>query len=110
MKTGAERIAAERRRQMEEEGWDSDHDDSHHGGELALAAAAYAAAPQRLYQKVERRDVVSFRDAWPWEPGWDKRDKHGEIRRLEIAGALIAAEIDRLLRAVYTKTAEVEDD
>jgi hypothetical protein len=27
---------------------------------------------------------------------WDKREKHSRIRRLEIAGALIAAEIDRL--------------
>ena len=35
---------------------------------------------------------------WPWDKSYNKRHKHNRIRQLEIAGALIAAEIDRLLR------------
>jgi len=57
---------------------------------------------------------ISFVDPWPWfdevevtrygdglttqVPAWDKRKKHNKLRRLVIAGALIAAEIDRLQR------------
>lgn len=36
---------------------------------------------------------------WPWSDAWDKRKKHDRIRQLSIAGALIAAEINRLLAA-----------
>jgi hypothetical protein len=39
---GIEAIAAERRRQIEAEGWSAAHDDQHVNGELAGAAAAYA--------------------------------------------------------------------
>jgi len=87
--TGAERIAGERGRQIVEEGWTPEHDDRHAHGELAIAAACYALHgiyPSPLPQ-------------WPWAKKWDKRSKHGRVRRLEIAGALIAAEIDRLQRA-----------
>lgn len=111
MKTGAELIAAERRRQIEKEGWTPEHDDQHNDGELALAAALYA-TPERLYFKVEHSTGVSFGDPWPWAQHWDKRARTKEgklksyastpiddrVRQLEKAGALIAAEIDRLLR------------
>lgn len=39
IKSGIDLIAAERQRQIEEEGWTPDHDDQHTNGELALAAA-----------------------------------------------------------------------
>ena len=58
-----------------------------------MAAACYA-APAQIF--VEMSEYV---DAWPWEPQFDKRGKHSRIRCLTIAGALIAAEIDRLKRA-----------
>lgn len=86
---GVERIAAERRRQIETEGWTPEHDDRHEHGELAIAAACYAL--HGIYP--------SSLPVWPWAKKWDKRSKHGRVRRLEIAGALIAAEIDRLERA-----------
>lgn len=86
---GSERIAKERKRQIEVEGWNSEHD-GNHGDDLAWAAVCYA-APGPVF---ESQGV----DPWPWESGWDKRKKHDRIRQLEIAGALIAAEIDRLLR------------
>lgn len=110
-KTGAERIAAERQRQIEKEGYTAEHDDNHHDcGELALAAALYA-SPVRLYAQQSRlHGGMTFFDPWPWESWHDKRRPRGQIenprktprarriRMLERAGALIAAEIDRLLR------------
>lgn len=39
---------------------------------------------------------AGWEDAWPWDEKWDKRKKHDKIRSLVIAGALIAAELDRL--------------
>ena len=41
--SGAERIAAERQRQVEREGWTADHDAQHTDGSLAWAAVCYAA-------------------------------------------------------------------
>lgn len=109
--TGAQRIATERRRQMQAEGWDEAHDDKHWHGELAAVAVCYA-APVPVFLRREFEDAVTFADPWPpgWDECWDKRprDKDGRlrtpsleerIRMMEKAGALIAAEIDRLLRA-----------
>lgn len=107
---GSRRIALERRRQVQQEGWSSDHDDKLVGGELAWAAVCYA-APQRVYtlnQGVTPKDpVIAFHDPWPerFDPTFDKRPSPRKstsikqrIRALEKAGALMAAEIDRLLR------------
>ena len=79
--TGAELIAAERLRQIVVEGWTPEHDDGHATDDLAEAAAAYLLNDETLFP-------------WPdwWKPGDDP------IRRLVKAGALIAAEIDRLQR------------
>ena len=111
---GTERIAKERQRQITEEGWTPEHDDEHTDSSMALAAALYA-TPVLLYQKVANLNGVSFLDPWPWDFKWDKRphpnggnslkpnspfyvSRDERIRQLEKAGALIAAEIDRLLR------------
>lgn len=104
---GSELIAAERRRQIEVEGWSAEHDDGNGGDDIAWAAVCYAApgpvrrsrmvdcAPSRaVFPDLKPRWV----DPWPWDSKWDKREKHDRIRQLTIAGALIAAEIDRLLR------------
>lgn len=115
MKTGVEMIADERARQIADEddrgeGWTPEHDDEHDDGELALAAICYA-TPVRIYTSESGFD---FRDPWParWDDQWDKRlNDEPEIRspenyspeeRIDFlikAGALIAAEIDRLGRA-----------
>jgi hypothetical protein len=84
---GVSLIAAERARQMSVEGWAPAHDDEHHRGELAVSAARYA-----LHDT-----AVSNRIAWQWESCWWK--PKDPIRNLVRAGALIAAEIDRRLRA-----------
>lgn len=93
MAEGTYLIAQERLRQVMAEGWTAAHDDDHFGGSLAIAAACYATHGTGV-------SVVDHggADAWPWEGKWDKREKHDRIRQLVIAGALIAAEIDRLQR------------
>jgi len=95
--SGIELINAERERQISKEGWDSFHDDDHKWGEMAHAAACYAKCagwqcePHLGYNpKVESM-------SWPWEKKWWK-PSDDKIRNLAKAGALIAAEIDRLNR------------
>ena len=105
---GVELIAYERKRQIDEEGWDEEHDDEHDAGELAIVAACYAAAGDEdvhvLRFGVDTRDshLPAIIDAWPesWDPKCDKRKQQSHRRRLMIAGALIAAELDRLQRQV----------
>lgn len=77
---GIERIAAERKRQIEVEGYSPKHDRNYTNGELARAAHAY---------------LVNDSFCWPWGRTTWKPASH--MRNLVKAGALIAAEIDRLL-------------
>ena len=92
-RSGVELIAVERQRQVEGEGWTEGHDNSHVDGELAKAAAAYA-WPGDMDSRDGRRVHRSV--LWPWEDGWSPGDR---VRELTKAGALIAAEIDRIERA-----------
>lgn len=101
---GVERIAAERERQIKDHHFDAAHDDEHDRGELAYAAASYA-APRPVFQETRYGyggDLqIIFGEVWPrdWERVTSARiTKASRIRDLERAGALIAAEIDRLLR------------
>lgn len=93
--SGVELIRRERIRQVEQEGWtiEHDHQHEHSSGELAWAAACYA-APEEIY--VGYSNGMSFKRVWPWSETWDKRKKHDRLRQLVIAGAPVAAEIDRL--------------
>lgn len=115
---GAALIASERLRHVSSEGWTVEHDDGHSCGELALAAVCYAAQASgtKVYIQTSYDDGYSFVDPWPWDEDWDKRDARDvcevdddglptpeqlsshNIRCLVKAGALIAAEIDRLQR------------
>lgn len=94
MNTGIELIAAERTRQVNDEGWSSEHDDGHRHEELA-SAAAYYALPTEERNELERIIPV---DLWPWDLSQPKLTPNDRIRELTKAGALIAAEIDRLMR------------
>lgn len=96
--TGIELIAAERKRQIEQEGWTPEHDDGHFDGELAQAAACYALPKQTRNGYLLNRMVWEF--FWPWDSEWWKpaTNSRGRIKELTKAGALIAAEIDRLQR------------
>lgn len=87
-----EEVAAERRRQIEAEGWTPKHDDEHANGELAAAAAAYInwGAGSRVPHGTPPAE-------WPWAHSWWKpRDRRHDLVR---AAALILAEIERLDRA-----------
>lgn len=125
--TGIDLIAAERRRQVEVEGYDAAHDDAHTEHQLAWAAACYA-APERIYivNQYFGGEHFAFDDPWPadWEQLEDKRprdlrhrllhadaiDPSERIRCLIKAGALIAAEIDRLQRAISAALEDGADD
>jgi hypothetical protein len=96
MKTGIELIAEERQRQIEKEGWTPEHDDQHNTGDLAHAAAAYASA--ELYRRTTSEGYDNTPHIWPFERKWWKPTPENRIRELQKAGALIAAEIDRLQR------------
>ena len=90
---GAARIIAERGRQKSVEGWTPEHDAQHDDGSLAIVAACYALNKMPDYEDYWYAETCEW---WPWHPNWDKREKHDRERSLEIAGALIAAELDRL--------------
>jgi len=94
MGLGIELIEQERERQIHVEGWTSEHDDKHVNNELALAAACYA-VPDTFSQGY-----------WPptWDLSWYKSTTR--IRDLVKAGALIAAEIERLQRIEIKKAKE----
>lgn len=106
MTRGTDLIAKERQRQIDVEGYSPEHDVAHANDALAWAAACYA-APETVYRLLE----VDLSDGdgehrgvrwWePWPRTW-RREIYLEptpeqrIRELVKAGALIAAEIDRL--------------
>lgn len=93
MKTGIQLIAEERQRQIEQEGFTPERDKQYKEGELSLAGAAYAVAED---VRGSYQDHV-YPHWWPWDEKWWKPTPDNRIRELQKAGALIAAEIDRLL-------------
>lgn len=103
--TGIELIAVERQRQIEQKGWTPEHDDQHTDETLALVAALYAAPFDLFSADIEAVDGkllgISFNDPWPasWCDSWDRRKDFDRKRQLTVAGALCAAELDRLIRA-----------
>jgi hypothetical protein len=108
---GARLIAEERRRQVAVEGYDADHDAAHRRAELAWAAACYA-APGAVYRMSQSAGAIAFVDPWPG--GWpDKRERpaetEGRLRELVKAGALVAAELDRLMALVAARDGTIPD-
>ena len=97
--TGVALITAERARQITEEKWSPNHDDtSHADGSLTLAAVSYTLSSQRDKDfRIEGLSVGQLIERfWPMDVEWFKPGD--PIRDLTKAGALIAAEIDRLQR------------
>lgn len=99
--SGVELIAAERERQVSAEGWTPEHDDTHTHGEMLRAGMSYAEAARRQVLGGSENHVKRLPDVWPLD--WDDtkfwKPSPDPIRNLVKAGALIAAEIDRLQRA-----------
>jgi predicted kinase len=95
---GVALIAAERRRQVEAEGFSAEYDDTRQDSELAWAACYYA-MPCIMHVdgcQILPQDIFAETG---WDQQWAKRDHKSRVRQLAVAGALIAAEIDRLQRA-----------
>jgi len=94
MKTGIELIAEERREQIEKHRCSVNYDISNNDqDQLAIAASVLTEFKDNEYCLVTAEDTCP--DGWDlkvWDHMWDKP----YIKRLIIAGALIAAEIDRL--------------
>jgi len=97
MKTGIELIAAERQRQIEVEGFTAEKDDLSGSNQFALAAACYA-LPERTRNSLWMFDKPLIWHLWPWLMEYWKPTPDNRIQELTKAGALIAAEIDRLNR------------
>lgn len=97
--SGIHAIANERLRQIEEEGYSFSHDDANEEGAMAIAAALYAfsAAHDGAHAHcvgLARRGMCPAQ--WPWPAdSWKPTNRRADLVK---AGALIAAEIDRLDR------------
>lgn len=114
MKTGIELISQERQRQIEQEGWTEFGDDAQDGRELASGAASYLTHYVARAWTINNEYGLNVEpDSYTKEPppydywpgGWDEKwwKPKGAIPDLVRAGALIAAEIDRLNRLEGSK-------
>lgn len=102
MKTGIELIAEERLRQINVEGWGPEHDKQHTKGEIVDAAICYALGDTNItYEpRMDHPNKIKLvQNYWPWHWSWWKPSPKDRIKELVKAGALIAAEIDRLQKA-----------
>lgn len=94
-------IDAERKRQIEEEGWTAEHDAHHSDLALAVAGAAYAIHCASIHsgegEEWKKQYNTIGTKIFPFDEEWFKPTPNDPIRQLVKAGALIAAEIDRLL-------------
>lgn len=85
-------VLAERRRQVESEGWTPEHDDEHAVGDLERAAVTYA-----LYHLgvpgVAAVQGLEANYLWPWSWSWLKpKDRRSNLVK---AGALLLAAIEK---------------
>lgn len=93
--SGAERIAAERHRQIDVEGYDAERDAMTGAEQLTDAAIAYALSSE---DRSPHYQQTAFNTWWPWsEDAW--KPTGDRVRDLTKAGALIAAAIDAELAA-----------
>lgn len=89
-------VAAERQRQVTEEGWSPAHDDAHEHGQLAKAGGIYALRASLADDETSGWFGEVFARKWPWARKWWKPTN--PRRDLVKAAALILAEIERLDR------------
>lgn len=97
IRSGVELIAEERKRQVSKEGWTPAHDDKHKGRQLAKGAESYLCLHTFPNENPACDGKLRGACNWPWAKKWWKPSSD-PIRNLVKAGALIAAEIDRLQR------------
>lgn len=83
-------VIAERKRQIEKEGYTTEHDRKWHAsGELAVMAACYALST--VHDGKEKTRRVKF----PFHKEYDKRGKKDDIDLLVKAAAVLVAEVQR---------------
>ena len=94
-------IIEERISQVAKKGYEPRHDDSHTDDELAFAAICYATPPRSRQNLLGWNIFFKSRltpGPWPWSEGsW--HPSNNRKRELAKAGALILAELERLIRA-----------
>ncbi len=107
MKTGIQLITIERKEMIEKHRFTQEHDSQHTGGELAYAATM-CASPEVVYLKEEYAGSTVFEvlDFLKWQLPVEYNGnvlknnfdctKKQRIHQLKVAGALCAAEIDRI--------------
>ncbi|MGX6566819.1 hypothetical protein [Cupriavidus necator] len=100
--SAARDVLAERRRQIEAEGYDPEHDDAHGCGEIAAMAALYAMPPAVRNWCAESTGYGATFGEAILPHGWAAK-LGGRRRELVKAGALILAEIERIDRASAPK-------
>lgn len=96
---GVDMIAAERKEQINKHNFNHLTDDFYVNDQLATAADAYLLAAD-----ADPGEVYTPPANWPWNPNEFRPSKR--VKNLMKAGALIAAEIDRLVRASESNGAE----
>ncbi|BBF93358.1 DUF7220 family protein [Blastochloris tepida] len=89
-------VMAERRRQIEVEGWSPEHDDGVLPGSLAAAGASYALEAPHHLSAGGAGQSARPPESWPWSRDWWKPT--GFRRDLVKAGALIIAEGEKFDR------------
>lgn len=113
MTSGVQEINDARARQIEQHGYHAVHDDSYTAGQLVVAAVRYAnvarlgPSARNLIRTGDAERVDAGMPLASWPAGWSatgyrigaNNNFADRIRELAKAGALLAAEIDRLKRA-----------
>ena len=95
--TGIELIVIEREEQLKKHKYTLKHDQDHERGELAKAAAVLAVHHTDAIVQDDEQPFETNGDPWGLESKLCKSNNKDElIHRLKVAGALIAAEIDRI--------------
>lgn len=93
-------LIAERRRRQIDLGYTPEHDRHHVTGSLIQAAVCYATpATHRTWRSGPRQGdhFKTVPATWPWDSDSWRPSPDDRVKELAKAGALIAAEIDRLL-------------
>lgn len=96
MKTGIEIIAQERLEQIEKHLFTAQNDSEYTSNELIRCAICYLMADNLDLTQNEDGENLIVSGYWPWAVKWWKPAPKNRIKELAKAGALIAAEIDRL--------------
>lgn len=95
---GASIVAKERLRQIEKFDWSPAHDDQYKDGELLVYAQYWMSMLELTEVREYVKKFLQSLGQSGWGDEWFKYDERTPVERLARAGALVAAEIDRVGR------------